>query len=454
MEKLPDDVVLEILKYVDVGDLFACRLVCKRLERLCRSPYVWRHRYLRDEEDEDGALCPSLRIAPCLSSIVIATPAECSLVFSTRCAVAKLRVHVHAGGSLHAALVIRNQEALGRLKELDVFLFPGAGADARVLFETLAVTSGLGKVSIYGLPASLPYTSSPHDNVECVSSLGSSLRSFSWNVAIASQHTAPHYNILLDRHAATLEDVQLTSFFGAGSVFASSALTAPLLARMASLRVLACHLLPGLPVVAQCESLREVKLYVTHPQTQPDYDGAAEFLRRADQLKAVLLLYRGNYGPGDDGVDLVSALAASGRSQVESLSIGNECRDDTFPQLQPLLGALPSLPALRDLLVDVMPQELLQAITPALAPGLRSLKLRVHQRDSLPCIHSWLHLDAIKSFLLANPSLELHLLSRPKFCTIVRPCTVCSLGCQYNLWKDSDPGGDYWLTVTCKDLDH
>lgn len=470
MDQVPDDVLLMILKNIDFADILSCRLACKRLEGLAKHHDVWRERHF-DSRTESGLAscggndtfcrwtCPVLRQAPVLESLLVATPAlECSLLFTTRCAVHELQIEVRPGGSLHAALAIRHQEALGRLRHLSLrFDRPDAGADASILFETLAATCGLETLEISGYPTCLPSALSPHD---CTVPR-SALRSFSWNVA--AQETAPHYNLVLARHATTLEEVGLTSYCALGAVFASSPSTAPLLAGTANLRILSCPLLPGLPAVAGCKSLREVKLYVMH-QTQPDLHGAREFLRSADQLNKVTLQYVRAVSADEEAAHLVTALASSGLSKLECLIICNEAAGgggtaSDFPQLLPLLSALPSLSALRDLEVNTMIPDLLLGITPTTAPALRSLKLRVFKFDSLPCIHSWTHTDVIRSLLLANPSLELHLLCRPKYCPIIKPCVLCSMGCQHRLWTSKDISTEElvdvtWLVVSQKHIDH
>ncbi|XP_026277407.2 uncharacterized protein LOC113205849 [Frankliniella occidentalis] len=443
MEDLPDDVLLALLQYVDAKDVFACRLVCKRLCGLALHPDVWRRRCIEVlsslHEDDCSWKCAALGLAPCLGALKVGLPSRTCVARNlkkTSCEVAKLSLDFWDDAIADARAPIGRQVRLGRLSHLSLFFFDchrecGAFLLKLPVFapdlQTLAVSGNLD-VGHHMVGAD---TQRFH-NVYKAGERLAQLRHFDWRVNGLNEGFG---SFLMFLFATSLEEVSFSSYLGAPYVNVLSTERSERLAGMPNLRVLSCPALPGLEAVAACGSLREVTLYVMR-MTHPDYPGAAAFLRGAVQLRKVTLQYRpGADSPADAGVDLVAALGASGRSQVESLVIDND-RVQDFPQLDPLLSALPSLPALQHLEVDVdaVPGELLQGITPVTAPALRSLRLRVYSR----CIHAWMHADAIRKFLAMNPCVQLLLLRRPKYCDGGVPCTVCALGCQHRIWDSSD----------------
>ncbi|XP_026286687.1 uncharacterized protein LOC113212276 isoform X2 [Frankliniella occidentalis] len=439
MDLLPDDVVLQVFRHVDVDDLFRCRLVCKRLGALALHPFVWRHQSFKAfNSDLRKKLCRVLRLAPCLDDLSFEMSSEghhFPLYATTRCAVGRLNFRVPKAGGVHAALIVRNQEALGRLKDVHVGINNLPISDATMLLGTLASTSVLEKlcVSWDGMSGGL-FTASLHTSVA-----RPSLKYFRCQLSSESQ---PFIDLVLAGHAATLEEVLLS--FQSDYYFISTS-TGSLPACMPNLRELTCSLLPGLESLAS--SLTKVTLHVS-PDMRPGVLGATELLRRAPKLREVALKYSpAARSPDDVGVTLVEALAWSGRSVVEVLDIDNDCENEMdgeedddgveyLPQLQPLVRALPSLPALRyiELTVYVPPDELLLAITPETAPALRELRLYPMRWLPARCAHDWLHKDSVQTLLSLNPALKFVVNTTP-YCLKNERCGSCAQGCHNTLWE-------------------
>ncbi|XP_052133036.1 uncharacterized protein LOC127752257, partial [Frankliniella occidentalis] len=368
MERLPNEVLLEVMMYLSVEDLFACRLVSKRLAALAMHPYLWRRewRYVSSHVYNRSRCyaCPALRLAPCLTDVSVEVPSarNTPLYKETRCAVSSLSVGLKegaAGAALEAALVIRNQEALGRMTSLHLFMDSDVDASqAAVLLETVALVSGLKKLTVFN---SFPLSEPPINGVYGLWPR-SSLTHFSSELSPESEVFC---NFVLAAHAATLEDVSLYE--------GTSTSTAALLAGMPKLRELECCALPGMEAVAACESLRELTLHITSDTERLELRAAAAFLGGATQLLGVVLEYDEGAGsaPATLDMDLILALAATGRSRVETLDIYTDPQDDDddnfCPHARSLLQALPHLPALRALSVGCVPDALLLGITPRTA---------------------------------------------------------------------------------------
>ncbi|XP_052124042.1 uncharacterized protein LOC113211243 [Frankliniella occidentalis] len=445
MELLPDDALLEVMKYLKIEDLLACRLVCRRLGALAMLPELWRHQRFKlvcGDETPRYNECSVLRLAPCLRAWHVNVPLEKfhTLYSTTRCAVNKLTLslnNVSGKDALQASLVIRNQAALGRLRRLS--LGPCSwksvldDVEAAVLLGTVASTPGLEELKIEGF---LSFAPSLLDGLHR-SFPGASLKSFEHHPQ--SPDEEPFCDLILSTHAATLESVSL----GYYPLISTSAST--LLAGMPHLRRLRCGMMPGLEAVAGCEQLRLLHLCVA-------YDGealaTAEFLRRATQLLKVRLQCVPYVGmaPSSD-MDFVLALAATGRSHLEDLSINVEdWHQDHIPQQQQsLLKALPRLPALKHLEVHgEANDELLLGITPANAPALRTLN--VFTISSVECAHDALHRGAVQKLLSLNPELEFSTYVQ-SYCSTGGRCAWCSLGCHQEMRDDTLCDNADWFTI-------
>ncbi|XP_026273223.1 uncharacterized protein LOC113202974 isoform X1 [Frankliniella occidentalis] len=452
---LPEEMLLALMRYLDARDLLCCRLVCKRIGQLALHPHLWRRLRVYEYEGDRHLACPVLRLAPLLGLLDAEVPSkECQLALaSTRCAVTELQLTVHQGGAVLAAAVIRNQEALGRLKRLDIAFSPwdlGTGVD--LLLRTVALTSGLESLSINEVPFHSTSTVDilvRHSTRLCKPSL----RKFRGHHLQYASHAEAFVDFVLASHAASLEEVDLLRRVSwEPEEYPVTASRALLLAGMPNLRKLSCFSMPGLEAVAVRETLEVVTLAM-RLKTTSDADrvavaAAAEFLRRgAGQLREVTLIFHidrscaSAEGPEDDdddpdrvNTDFITALATSGRSTVEFLSISGEHATSTS-RLQlctALLDTMPSLSALRRLEVGghVAVDQLLLGITPASAPVLQSLLL--HPKPSLPCVHAWLHDggDAVGTALSVNPALQVFVRrTPPKHCSENKLCAVCALGC-------------------------
>ncbi|XP_026273225.1 uncharacterized protein LOC113202974 isoform X2 [Frankliniella occidentalis] len=431
---LPDDDLLEVLRHLDVPDLLTCRLVCKRLAELALDPHVWQHRCLLDSEELYWSN-PVLRLAPCLQTVhtrVNGLVDTTDALLTTRCAVKDLRLDVCQNWIGLAIAVLQNLVALGRLRELEIrFLMSGISDPDEYALVTrlmkIVLASRLERLTVWGdIPpcaqtsaASLDRHSGqctpPKSSLSYFRSLGASSASF--------------FNLVLSSQAATLKTIFVTTFH----VSAFDESTVLLLAKLPNLRKLNCSLFPGLEALAACPRLEEVTLLVFPEHPKLYRAGATKFLRRASQLRKVHLSPR----RVDTYADFVTALVASGASNVEELKISSIPMRS--PQAQSvLLKALPSLPALRVLELEKVPDELLRCITPALAPRLQILVVtHAGKLADRPCGHAWLHVDAVKAVQRANPSLRVFVDNdTPLYCPDDELCKLCALDCHRGRFRE------------------
>ncbi|XP_026291330.1 uncharacterized protein LOC113215883 [Frankliniella occidentalis] len=418
---LPDDVLLEVMQYLSVDDVFACRLVCKRLEGLARHPNVWRHRRIVEKH----CLCPVLRLAPCLEALEWCKQRSCESSFSaletTKCAVTSLTlalptysgysnydhrpIRTYAGLEIFTQAV-RNQAAIGHLKHVAV--------QSRPLLDVV-MEGSIGYVLLQGgdafcnLLAQCPCLLSVRFLL-CVPALTRPLESGPPAPSLVVFECPLAFNsdsflmTMLAGHAATLEVVNISP----GLIIDGDLLEHPnvsklseILASMPRLRSLKCSSLPRLETLAASKTLRDVGFYESGVYGLQGE--IVKFLRGGKELRALSVTghYRFDYVGMLDAV-----LASSGRS-LEHLSLG-----DLQDVHQPLVEALPRLPALRQLnllqLYDLVRLDgLLLGITPLTAPNLRRLELETS--DWEPCAHHWLHGDAVRAVFSANPALHIHL---------------------------------------------
>ncbi|XP_052130058.1 uncharacterized protein LOC113214181 isoform X4 [Frankliniella occidentalis] len=396
LELLPDDALLLVLRYLDVPSLLTCRLVCRRLGVLVLHHEVWRHREIGGYGDRT-CMCPQLRLAPCVRLLYVFSelnqrvPCRWAALAWTRCAAAEVRLRLlddAASTYATAVALIFRQEALGRLRSLAVSSSSKKASKISLLMATASSTPGLEKLELIVYESSLP----THLQLDC-SIMAPSLRHFKCNLCHPLE---PYANFIVAGHAATLETVDLGS---EASSMACAAIV-PLLVGLPKLTKLSCSNIPGVEVMAARDSLRDLELTVmTETEHRGALAGAAALLRRASQLQKVTVYY--SPGTPDVRVDVVRALASSRRSRVESLQIHNYGDNDDddgqyFCHLQELITAMPSLPILRRLCVDVggsmeKLDELALAITPDTTPALRTVYLGLGEG---PCGHAWLHRDA------------------------------------------------------------
>lgn len=137
MDALPDEVLLQVLALLDVRQVLAVRLVCRRLRDLAMHADLWRRRSLDTYFHPVGVVKAVLRLAPCLGVLHLSGDTGLSrcgvLAATTQCAVSHLKLHLlvleHCEDVVHvvAALVLRNQVALGRLRCLTMQVRLGWG---------------------------------------------------------------------------------------------------------------------------------------------------------------------------------------------------------------------------------------------------------------------------------------------------------------------------------------
>lgn len=207
-------------------------------------------------------------------------------------------------------------------------------------------------------------------------------------IACRSPDSHPLLIFYLQSHAAALEVVRVD---GMGHCTLLSAA----LAAVTNLRELSCPLLDELHLLLQCRSLEALTLHVAmedSPRGGHALAGAEQLLREATQLTRVTLKYAANQnGPA---VNLVKALAVSGRSAIRFLDIdiseGDDRWADELPALQcePLAAALPKLPHLETLVLQGNPSVvLLSAIRRDATPRLSHLTLEWARL----CDHTMIH---------------------------------------------------------------
>ncbi|XP_052127236.1 uncharacterized protein LOC127750234 [Frankliniella occidentalis] len=410
MELLPDDVLVMVMQFLDVADVLACRLVCKRLCGLALHPDVWRHRSLSDDEPCASAV---LRLAPCLNKLIVTGQVSTLAVTTTRCAVKKmilLATHTKATDQMalmatEYAYAVYKQESLGRLRHLELCqMYHLHMPVTDVLLRTVASCSDL-KSLVFN--SELPVTSTRVVH-------GPSRSSLTYFHCPFGESSASFLLTILAGHAATLEEISI----GSDLDFEETG-TADLLAAMPRLRFLKCEdSLRGFEVVAECKTLRRVHICLFGDHDE--FDGLPKFLRRAKQLRRVHLE---NIRPisAEYSTALFEALTSPGRSHLERLTL------EGFEDVRPLFHAKTSLSHLRYLSVrlEFIDDEMLLSITPVTAPALETLELRCREK----CRHALIHRDAVKATLAANTSLHIQIFYGTRSKCEPQDCTVCAGGC-------------------------
>ncbi|XP_026273241.1 uncharacterized protein LOC113202987 [Frankliniella occidentalis] len=442
LDQLPEDLLAAVMSHLRLEDVLALRLMCRRLAGLAQHPDVWRHRTLAVYGGPGS--CPLLRLAPCAREVSTVVPMEPACrhgdLRTTSCAARALSITM--GDTLEecgpeevadTVQIVKQQEALGRLRAVSLHFLGGFLAEetADSLLGALASTRGLEKVTLR-VGSRCCWQVVPATGQR--GAWAPSLKSFTCDI---QPWTVAFCNYMLAGHAATLEAVD----FEDHDICPVDATLSPLrlLAGMPNLRQLTCRMMNGLGEVAACESLRALKLTV-QPVSDDNSPGALELLRSAHQLRSLHLFFPYDDAEEDDdgvgggggefGADLIRALASSGRSQVEVLSIEVVGSAPQRPLLDQLRLALPSLPALRRLVVDLDPDALLRGITPLTAPSLRSLQIRLYDSTQNVCFHALLHSEKLASLMSRNPLLHVELQYLTCFQDL---CDKCVLGCHRDL---------------------
>ncbi|XP_052127440.1 uncharacterized protein LOC127750277 isoform X4 [Frankliniella occidentalis] len=395
LDLLPDDAVVEVLRHLGDEDLLKCRLVCRRLRDLVMLPSVWRH--VRVETPSCLVLCRMPRLA----SLRVDVIGGCNHLLTTSCAVRELVLYCKdddAEDSDRKMQIMVAQASLGQLKrlKLDLDYFYSGALLPSVWLRTIASVSGLEFLEV-GVDAPLGngYSIQP-------AHMASSLKTF---LCTAHNDIDVFVNCILATHAATLEEFSAMAWIHSFD-------TARLLSGMPNLRSVSCKILPGMDALVECRSLRDLEVILDCGWEYDDTDddeirGIVELLRRANQLRSVCLSRETHTEEVIDFIaEMVEALGSSGQMGVEKLFIGLSFASEPdvhLPVQMSLLGALPMLPALRELKVDWESDELLQAITPETAPSLRSLSITT---PLMTRIEDWLLKTSTRRLLTQNPSLH------------------------------------------------
>lgn len=404
------------------------RGVCREWRDAALHPGLWRTRCVRDDTLFSGNNIeqePVLKLAPCVDTLMLSTDIALEhyglLAATTACAAANLTLCVWGCHNVAtAALALRNQAALGRLRKVSLSfteegLKSGGVAD---LYMVLHTTEGLEEAEIeleeFSRGLSLPeaaYAPLPDRPAQ------SSLKQLTYT----SGSSDPHLELLLRSHAGSLREVKL--------VFVNN-VPAAVLAGLSSLVHLECPLLDDMPQLLTCPRLTSILL---RGRSDPDGTdqaarGARDFLRQATQLRKVQLYAVALPHKKALDVSLVEALAQSGRSEVEHLVLEGTGRPGKkykpSPCLLRLAAVLPGLPQLRHLQLDaIAPDDFFRAISPASLPALRNLVLRAPDG----CTHDWVHGPAVQSVLRRNPLLHLR-------CLFSRKCEPKQERCKWCLW--------------------
>lgn len=431
MSLLPDDVLLMVMEYLVEKDILACRLVCRRFRDLTEHRAVWRRREVSLNGGASAVGLAPLRFAPCLSRLFVDVTCwrdDMRICASTKCAVSELLFVI---GSKNvpicleqAGKILRNQEALGRLRELTI-LEETVKTAPRTLVGDVERTSGLGTSTAHvcdGAPEVC--RRAPHP----------SLKTFRCFLDV-EQAVVPFCEAVLSTHASTLEEIHLNT---ADDFFWPS--VPPILASMPNLSVLfGCPLSPGLGLIASCRKLESVTFYV--PRVEPTaVQGVATILDSCRQLHFVYLTYSDEACVHNVGADLVLSLVSSGPSPVETLGILVDEEDLALPlpMTEPLCRALPLMPNLVELTVSGLSPELLMTITPRTVPALSALYVFPTDNDIADCAHCCLHLDSVAIFLTKNPTISLHVFT-VHFCHSEDGglCVFCANAvCHRTVWSE------------------
>ncbi|XP_026294295.1 uncharacterized protein LOC113218241 isoform X1 [Frankliniella occidentalis] len=409
MDALGDDELLLVLQYVGAEDLLRCRAVCRRLRDLAAVPELWRWRTVGDPSGwvvapgSPSVSSPILRLAPCLHLLVMRFGASQEFASSSemKCAVARLALDVigdFSGG------IIRNQLALGRLRELSVIFYnrdcANVNANFHDVLDVVLAAKGLTVLEV-DMDVDLYETGSTAREYKHEAKCESSLK----RLAYDSQASDPLLKMLLDAHAATLEEVDLHILRPSDMWDVAPNLVDSLI-KMPNLKKLTCPPLHGMHRLQACKTLTALTLNVYALNVMPGMaelesllHSAGQLLRTATQLTHVDITI-----PNNESLTLLAALADSEQSGVLSLTLKcfNICRYPEFYEV--LAPVLPNLPKLQSLTLDVPSDmrllginKVMMMLRPETAPCLSQLAIR-----SAGCLHIWLTNKSVLDLLKAN----------------------------------------------------
>ncbi|XP_034256579.1 uncharacterized protein LOC117654262 isoform X2 [Thrips palmi] len=483
--RLPDAVLVQVLRFVDVFDVVRCRQACRRLKALSTHPQVWQHRALDDSSRSAArALRVALELAPCARSLSVAARASlralARLAAKTSCAAEELCLSPDDYVE-EAVLVLQRQADLGGLKSLtlECRLNPDVTGYEREMGDLLSIVftiDGLEELSVafmFWRGMTMPLRAGTKLLQVPSPCPKPSLKSLIYSV---SQEDA-FLQGLLRLHGPTLEKVAL------GGMIDLSLPAMEALVSMASLQKLCVPLTEGVDLLRACPALTKLTLVVHRPSPQALADGE-ELLRSAttlttlkiktyrytrrepgpkgtkppsrspppsaysakcvirgcssDMEELMALCYIENEGRNDGLVvpALVKALASSGCSRVERLAL---CvNKDQLPA--GLVGVLPGLGALKDLRLQDVSDGFLRGIRHAVAPRLTRLHvwwLAVAECKHGGLLHDKAEMRRLKDLLRRHPGLHVTVnYSACAFHGAQGKCRHCKAGC-HAAFKDA-----------------
>ncbi|XP_034256583.1 uncharacterized protein LOC117654264 isoform X3 [Thrips palmi] len=450
MDTLPDDELMQVFSYLPVVALLGCRAVCRRWRKLALHPHLWRRLSTRDATQLHWA---ALRLAPCVRRLTIGSyvnmtsSCRANLVHSallaadTQCAAAELALEILDTPMLVVCtLAVRRQAALGRLRQVKIYLQLRGTRDSGcipALLQEVQAVKGLVKLELDGvLPSSIPAL--PKTAVLDRGAVEPCLIHFKFNFLDASvgRHQLP----FLADHLATLEKIETRSHHPELAALVSNALR---------LRKLACPLLDNMMALKVCPSLTSLHLHCfkdDSPQGASRRAAVSAYLRVATSTKLTRLkLQFYAYGDAPEHAALLQSVAGESAtprpSTLRCLAL-DFCSNDEdrlcakdFPplELRPLAAVLDRLTSLRHLSLVAAPADaFLDAISPEALPEL--VKLKVYSLED--CSHEWFHSSAVTGVLKRNP--RLHLVIEMCGCSELlrelfpetEDCTFCAEDCR------------------------
>lgn len=427
MSTLPDKVLLQVFRHLDMWKLLEVRAVCRRWRVAALHPDLWGcFRTDLDGRTPKKTFVTLLRLAPCINSLFLSSWFAFQgdygeLLATTCCAVNHLYICTSNAKDVVVAIrILRNQVALGRLKKLTI------SSGKEHLLNAAISSEGLHELEL---------------DSGCAEPTGSSASTLPNHLTRPSlkklvySGVYPCFEFLVRSHASTLKAIEI-----------SPKLNLPLscLIDVPHLRELRCSTLKDLPLLVTSKSLTSLTLDVTSTSDEENFIAAEAFLRAAPNLKRVVFyqfyFFIEDEKPEDSAslAKLVRALAASGRAKVEEMIFEKEndddwsvtdrvrCYDRFLPYLQDLAAALPRLPYLTTLdLGGCVSADFLAAISPTTAPMLTRLYLYANGKDSF-CSHEWIHREEVQQLFIRNRHLHVLTVIWCKYCSI---CNVCQRGC-------------------------
>ncbi|XP_034246479.1 uncharacterized protein LOC117648213 [Thrips palmi] len=434
LDSLPDDALLQVLRYLDVRELLECRGVCRRWRELALRPLLWRDKRIHSNMSTK-LIAIALRLVPRLHSLRIDLPLHgdaCDVLLVTPTAISEVDLKFGAKDDLLVALILSRQVSLGRLKKVSLFtrhdIIRTSKRGLRALLLQICQAPGLQSLSLC-----LNVHSDDEEVLNVIKAkvpVPASLKQLSCFGSLK-----PYLELLMEWHANTLEVVSLSS---------DGPRLTSLLAAMPRLRKLKCPMLPDMQLLRQCLSLTHLELNLTDLDdevVEAGLPGARLLLcSAAAHLEHLEIMYNPYSSP--DVVDLLLSVGRrSGDTALRSLRLTISQWDWEFrcresfdedesesppPQLVPLAAILPRLPLLTVLDIDTEASDaFLDALDGQVVPKLERLDIRT-PRDG-DCDHSWLHVEEERMRRVMKRYPRLHVFIKDVDKTICRQgdCGFC-----------------------------